>query len=315
MAVKKTSEEADKEMREFEYIPLEPYGEDSQTPWYVKCARCGEPRYVLPGNARRAAKKQQDRRCCMGSKTELIKERKYKDCIVQGCSFRQRTQTDDYCSNHFRRLEKYGDVFAHVPLAGSLPRNTTCMVPIDSKGTPCGRHTEKGFIGLQDPPTFDPKSIEYGEVCAAHGARWYASKTFQAGAKVRPTLFNLDWPETIAFYLDPQNGYVKPNKKGCLVWQHTKTEAGYGTISIAKNGEGTTRMAAHRKVWEVANNETIPEGNQIHHICGERACVNLDHLENITYTENNSEACRVKALREEIAELKAEIKRLKRKAA
>ena len=315
MGVMKTAEQAEKEMREFEYIPLEPYGGDSQIPWHVKCARCGEPRYVLPGNARRASKRKQNRRCCMGSKTQLIKERKYKDCIVEGCSSRQKTQTEGHCRGHSKRLDKYGDVFADVPLPKALTRNSTCMVPIDSKGTPCGRATQKGFIGIEHPPTFDPKSIEFGEVCQSHGARWYKNKTFGAGKKVQPYLFKLGWPETIAFYLDPPNGYVKPNKKGCLIWQHTKTGAGYGSLCVAKDGEGLTRMAAHRKVWEVANNQTIPVGNQIHHVCGERACVNIDHLENITYTENNSEACRVKALRQEIIELKAEIRRLKRVAA
>tara|TARA_A100001037_G_scaffold49819_1_gene41831 strand:+ start:2898 stop:3845 length:948 start_codon:yes stop_codon:yes gene_type:complete len=315
MPNKHTVEEADKIMRACEYIPLEPYSGDSQIPLHVKCARCGEPRYATLGNAQRAAKKHQNRRCCLGSKTLLIKEQQYKNCIVKGCSFKQRTQTDDHCRGHAKRLDKYGDTYPDVPLVQSLPRNSTCMVPIDSKGTPCGRVTDKGYVGLKDPSKFDPKSIEYGEICQGHGARWYKNKTFEAGRKLRPTLFHLDWTETIAFYLDPQNGYVKPNNNGCLVWQHTKMESGYGSICIAKDGEGLTRIATHRKVWEVANNETIPEGNQIHHICGERACVNIDHLESISYKENNAEACRVKALREEVAELKAEIRRLKRKAA
>ena len=170
MVVKKDADTAYSEMVGFEYIPIESYPNDSQTPWHVKCARCGVARYVLPGNARRSFKSKQQRRCCRGDKTKLISEQRYQDCCVDGCQERQRYLTDPHCYSHLIRLEKYNDVYADVPIKQSLKRNLTCLVPIDKKGTPCGDTTVKGFIGLNHPPTFDPKAIEWGAVCDGHAA-------------------------------------------------------------------------------------------------------------------------------------------------
>ncbi len=311
MAAKKDADTAYNEMVGFEYIPIESYPNDSQLPWHVKCARCGVNRYIVLGNARRSFKSKQQRRCCKGDKTQLINEQRYQECCIDGCQEIQRSLIDPHCRPHSIRLEKYNDVYADVPTIKSLKQNLTCLIPIDKKGTPCGEIAKKGFLGLHHPPTFDPKAIEWGAVCSNHAARWRRHGTFQEGKKMRPTLYHLDWIETINFYLDPENQYVVPNDNGCLLWQSVKTGAGYGSICIRKDGEGLTRVATHRKVWEVLKKEEIPVGNQIHHICGNRACVNIEHLENISYTENNAEACRVKALREKVDELEEELRRWK----
>lgn len=82
----------------------------------------------------------------------------------------------------------------------------------------------------------------------------------------------------------------------CEIWQGFKNDSGYG-IKIVNY----KRKRAHRLAWEKANGE-IPEGMVIDHKChgealakGEcqggvtclhRACVNVEHLELVTQSEN-----------------------------
>lgn len=46
------------------------------------------------------------------------------------------------------------------------------------------------------------------------------------------------------------------------------------------------RRLAHRAAWEKAHGP-IPAGKQIHHVCGNRACINVDHLEVLEPAEHN----------------------------
>ena len=60
---------------------------------------------------------------------------------------------------------------------------------------------------------------------------------------------------------------------GCIVWTKRKTAAGYGQI----RHEGRSR-AVHRLAWEIERG-IPPSGMMVNHVCGNRACFNLDHLE------------------------------------
>jgi len=42
---------------------------------------------------------------------------------------------------------------------------------------------------------------------------------------------------------------------------------------------------AHRAAWIDAHGE-IPDGKELHHVCGTKACVNVDHLELVTHREH-----------------------------
>lgn len=82
----------------------------------------------------------------------------------------------------------------------------------------------------------------------------------------------------------------------CVFWQGNKTRKGYGVKVV-----NYSRKMAHRWAWENANGE-IPKGLIIDHTChteavanGEcqggdtckhRSCVNVEHLELVTPSEN-----------------------------
>lgn len=64
---------------------------------------------------------------------------------------------------------------------------------------------------------------------------------------------------------------------GCVVpVTHKLNSDGY----FRKRLEHTNRLVMfHVYVWELANERPVPEGCEVHHICGNRACCNPQHLE------------------------------------
>jgi hypothetical protein len=72
---------------------------------------------------------------------------------------------------------------------------------------------------------------------------------------------------------------VSKSGSGCLVWDASKRN-GYGVF-----WDGTQNVRAHRWAYEQAKGRIPPE-LEIDHTCRNKACVNPDHLEAVTHSEN-----------------------------
>ena len=68
--------------------------------------------------------------------------------------------------------------------------------------------------------------------------------------------------------------------KTCWIWTDVLNSKGYGMFGLGKKV-----YPAHRISYELLKGY-IPEGYQIHHQCGNKACVNPEHLEPVTPSQN-----------------------------
>lgn len=73
---------------------------------------------------------------------------------------------------------------------------------------------------------------------------------------------------------------VVVDSNGCWIWQGAKSAEGYGFFMGKKKNQ-----AAHRWAYERFK-EPIPAGLVIDHLCRVRCCVNANHLEPVSISEN-----------------------------
>ena len=84
-------------------------------------------------------------------------------------------------------------------------------------------------------------------------------------------------------------GKVTKTEKGCWEFAATTRQGNsYRQIQIVEDGRRVLRYA-HRVAYEHLVGQ-IPEGMQLDHLCRNRICVNPEHLEPVTASENRLRA-------------------------
>lgn len=97
----------------------------------------------------------------------------------------------------------------------------------------------------------------------------------------------------------PIERHVIDQQTGCWVWQGA-TATGYGMVFSMNRG----REQAHRLYYQRYKGP-IPEGMELDHLCRNHACVNPDHLEPVTRTENVRRGSVAKLTIEQVREIRS----------
>jgi hypothetical protein len=77
---------------------------------------------------------------------------------------------------------------------------------------------------------------------------------------------------------------VNPLTSDCVLWTGVVNWKGYGVVRWGK-----TSTTAHRAAWITAYGP-LADNLTLDHLCRNRLCVNLDHLEPVTTGENTRRA-------------------------
>lgn len=125
----------------------------------------------------------------------------------------------------------------------------------------------------------DPgRQCSYPSCGEPHKAKGFCSGHYQqqkVGRSLRP-LRRVVYGEPISEKLAANSEFVD----GCRVWTAYRNENGYGQV----HWDGRP-WPAHRAAYTLEHGD-IPADRVINHICGNPACINVDHLEMVTQREN-----------------------------
>lgn len=184
------------------------------------------------------------------------------------------------------------------PNHAGLRNRVICACSTHAGGTESG--DTRGDGSEANLSVVRPKSQQSGPVrhvatpCAPRGlcecgcgkptkiARW--SDASQGLVKGQPKRFVLGHGHVVA--ARNRTRWVEvdgPLDTGCWHWTGTVSSGGYGSRA---RGDGTPgSVLAHRFAYEQEHGP-IPDGHQIHHVCGVRTCVRVSHLELVTPAEH-----------------------------
>jgi len=76
-----------------------------------------------------------------------------------------------------------------------------------------------------------------------------------------------------------------PMETPCWVWRGFVATPGNKYVRFRLGGRGTTRVPAHRWLYEQLHG-AVPAGLELDHLCRDGRCVNPQHLEPVTHREN-----------------------------
>jgi hypothetical protein len=76
---------------------------------------------------------------------------------------------------------------------------------------------------------------------------------------------------------------------GCWNWEGATDKDGYGIFGITVERGLAKKIKAHRFAFQLLVND-IPDGMTIDHLCKNTGCVNPDHMECVSLSENSKRA-------------------------
>lgn len=170
-----------------------------------------------------------------------------------------------YCEKHLARFKRHGSADVVLKIRGDGPATCVvcekrCKVP----GTMCRRCWAEGLVtfvgcqvvGCEEKHHTKGYCVKHHHRVSRHGS--------PHGGRLRSA-------ELVRKLPQPEGR--------CVNWPYLNSH-GYGVAMV-----GNRKTGAYRLAWET-HRGPIPAGMEIDHLCCNRACVNVNHLEPVTGYEN-----------------------------
>jgi len=125
-----------------------------------------------------------------------------------------------------------------------------------------------------------PKTCNVEDCSRKHHARGYCSKHLQRVNKYGDPHRVFTGPDA-GEAKDKLPKYIRKEGSGCWTWTGVRSN-GYGRVWRL---DEKRYVPAHRLVYEVYVG-SIPEGLELAHLCGNRGCVNPEHLKPMQHDEH-----------------------------
>jgi len=93
----------------------------------------------------------------------------------------------------------------------------------------------------------------------------------------------MDTPQRV---IDRLRNALSPDEKGCLVSTKNKPSKSTGYVQVGFTHDGKYHAHYAHRVMYVDAKGPIPDGLHVDHLCRNKACANVDHLELVTTGEN-----------------------------
>lgn len=176
------------------------------------------------------------------------------ECSVDGCN--KMAHARGWCPMHYVRWRKHGDLTT-IARGGPKPKALSERPPCSIEG--CERLARtRGW-------------------CKRHYLRWWFH-----GDPLQTAFIIGDDPARFASCIDLDGPLplLDPELGPCTMWTGKKTYDGYAYFYADHRSTTGHRWAYQRFVGP------IPRGLMLDHLCNNRACVRVDHLEPVTNREN-----------------------------
>ena len=80
---------------------------------------------------------------------------------------------------------------------------------------------------------------------------------------------------------------VVVDEGGCHIWQGATSMKGYPQIQTGSMADGTRRpRRAHRVLYQALHGP-LSQGVDVHHTCGNKLCLNPEHLTSLSHAEHS----------------------------